>query len=84
MSGPGAPRGLPPGIPEPATAAAGWPAVADGPDFLEVLAAAGVDAEAWAALGDGQRGKVAELVVRGGRTVDEALRVAGGEAADSA
>ena len=61
-----------------------WQAVADGPDFLEVLAAAGVDAEAWAALDDEQRGCAAELVVRDGWPVEEALRVASGEPADSA
>lgn len=83
MSDPAARRGIPPWARMPATAA-GWLAVADGPHFLEVLDAAGVDAEAWAALGDGQRRKAAELVVRGGRTVGEALRIAGSEAADSA
>ena len=83
MSALAARPGLPPGTPEPATAA-GWQAVTDGPDFLEVLAAAGVDAEAWAGLDDGQRGCTAELVVRDGWPVEEALRVARGEPADSA
>lgn len=83
MSGPDARRGIPPWARMPATAA-GWLAVADGPHFLEVLDAAGVDAEAWAALGDGQRGKAAELVVRDGWPVEAALRIAAGEAADPA
>ena len=83
MSDPAARRGRLPNISETATAA-GWQAVADGPDFLELLAAAGVDAEAWASLDDGQRGCTAELVVRDGWPVEEALRVARGEPADSA
>ena len=83
MSNPAARRGLPPGTPEPATAAE-WQAVADGPDFLQLLAAAGVDAGAWAGLDDGQRGCAAGLVLREGWPVGEALRVARGEPADSA
>jgi hypothetical protein len=83
VSQPTAQRGLPPGTPEPATAA-GWQAVADGPDFLEVLAAAGVDPVVWAGLDDEQRGCTAELVVRDGWPVEEALRVARGEPTDSA
>jgi hypothetical protein len=71
------------GLPEPATAA-GWQAVGDGPDFLEVLAAPGVEAGAWAGLDDGQRGCTAEPVVRDGWPVEEAPRVARGEPADSA
>jgi hypothetical protein len=61
-----------------------WAAVADGPEFLEVLATAGVDPEAWAGLDDEQRDCTAELVVRDGWPVEEALRVARGEPADSA
>ena len=83
MSDTAARRRLPPGTPEPVTAA-GWQAVADGPDFLEVLAAAGVSPETWAGLDDEQRGCTAELVVRDGWPVEEALRVARGEPADSA
>jgi len=83
VSDPAARRGRLPDISEPGTAAE-WQAVADGPDFLEVLAAAGVDAEAWAGLDDEQRGCTAELVVRDGWPVEEALRVARGEPADSA
>jgi hypothetical protein len=49
-----------------------------------VLAAAGVDAEAWAGLDDEQRGCTVEPVVRDGWPVEEAPRVARGEPADSA
>ena len=73
-----------PGTQEEPRTLAEWQAVADAPDFLEVLAAAGVDLGAWAALDDGQRGCTAELVVRDGWPVEEALRVARGEPADSA
>ena len=83
MSALAARPGLPPGTPEPTTAA-GWQAVADGPDFLEVLAAAGVGPETWAGLDDEQRGCTAELVVREGWPVEEAPPAACSEPIDPA